>query len=390
MHAKPNPVCFVVLGLLLCACTADMDGGSADGADGGTSPGSADEVDGAPPAPGSLIASGVTGPIAPGGVVRIAPEAGTSFGAQGPQVLLFDEFEGTPGTNIPLDGAAVGAWTGKTDSRPPLYSNEIARSGTTSFLAFDANTSLQRQLKVGFPDDTEILVSYWVALPAGSRFPGNTTTTQQFSTDSSWKFAWLMDNGGYGSDGIYDQCLPSHVGNGNFYLGGNDGNLATGLGNSWWDWYEWVRISVWFRAASTNPSTNNGDGFLQTVSRNRAVGTMDLGNRPTFQGGTESFDSLNVPGWIRERGGASVRPHYDDIYVAVGPGAAARVEVGDQPVYTDCTNLAMAIVNSWTDDEIEVELLGNNDMPSFEGRYLFIHDADNQLVGSGRLISVAP
>jgi hypothetical protein len=200
-----------------------------------------------------------------------------------------------------------------------------------------------------------------------------------------------MDDNGYPDDGKYDMIMPSHVGNGNFALGGNDGTWFGGLGNSWFDWYEWIRITAWARAAATNPSVNNGDGFFQTLSQSHGPGGLDLSDRPTFPGGTtEKFNQLNVPGWYRERGGSTVRPHYDDLYLATGPGAAARVEIGNQSEYRNCTNLSMSLVRSWSASEIQVELRTNNDFDTLEGAWLFIHDADNNLVGSPRPITRAP
>ena len=105
-----------------------------------------------------------------------------------------------------------------------------------------------------------------------------------------------------------------------------------------------------------------------------------------YQGGTEQFDHLNVPGWIRTGGDEAVRPHYDDLYFAAGPGAAARVELGDAEDYASCTNLVMAVPLRWTDTELEVRLHGNRDMASFEGAWIHIHDADDRPVGAPRAI----
>ena len=71
-------------------------------------------------------------------------------------------------------------------------------------------------------------------------------------------------------------------------------------------------------------------------------------------------------------------------------GSAARVEIGDAASYDACTNLVLALPVSWSADVISVELQGNNDLTSFDGAYIYIHNADNLLVGSPLAITAAP
>lgn len=367
------------------AAPATRDGGE-DAASG--APDASGEDAGTPPDAGDAAAAdpradGVTGTLADGEVVTIAWDGEHGFGDLGPEVLVFDRFEGTPGNEIPLESPDVGLWSG-AGGNPALFSEETARSGSTAMLAYDGESGAMRQLRLRFEPRDELFLSFWVALPEGSRFPGRDHLPSGFSMDSSWKFTWVFDGSdGYGHDGRYDQCLPTHTGRGAFAIGGNDGNWSW-LSNDWFGWSTWTRITVRGRPGA-EPSVDDGEGFFQAVS---ALGhhRRELDDRPMYQGGTERFDRLNVPGWIRTGGDGAVRPHYDDVYFAAGPGAAARVELGDAEDYASCTNLVMAIPLRWTDTELEVRLHGNRDMETFEGAWIHVHDADDRAVGAPRAI----
>lgn len=383
LRANSSPL--VLLALLAAGCeeaapSAARDAASLDAAhidDAWLLP--EDAPSDAPP-PG-LVAEGVRGTIADGERVVIRATGTAHFGAVGPSVLLFDRFEGTPGAEIPLTSPDVGAWSMR-DHSPPLFSDDVAHSGTTSMLIYDAENSAMRQLGIAFDPATEFLLSYWVALPEGSHFPG-ADNAEGFSSNSSWKFTWLFDgpNGHSDREGAYDMCIPTHSGRGSFTLSGNDG-LWSWLDNAWFGWRQWVRITVRSRPGE-RPSVDAADAFFQTVSQTRGVELRDLSDRPMYQGGSEQFDHLNVPGWMdTSPSEPDVRPHYDDVYFAVGEGAAARVELGDSDDYAACRNLSMAVVETWSDTELRVRLHGNNDMRSFEGTWIHIHDADDQPVGA--------
>src|SRR5689334_12525798 len=59
----------------------------------------------------------VSGTVANGQPITID---GSSFGAGGPRIVVFDDFEGGPvGQNIANHPATVGAWDNMVDSSPP-------------------------------------------------------------------------------------------------------------------------------------------------------------------------------------------------------------------------------------------------------------------------------
>ena len=69
---------------------------------------------------------------------------------------------------------------------------------------------------------------------------------------------------------------------------------------------------------------------------------------------------------------------YDDIYVATGPNAAARVEIGDAPTYKGSRNLAISTPQTWNDNQIVFTLRAGPIM-DFSHAYLYVVDANNNV-----------
>lgn len=307
---------------------------------------------------------------------------GNGFGA-GPSINVYDDFEGdgVVGAKIPTTSAKVGEWglpiAGA--SLLPTFDN-IAHSGKLSARMYDQK---QKGFRQQFAGTTEIFISYWVLVPPGTPFPGGVAGS--FPNVSSWKFAWMYDQNYNGTDS--DICLPTHVGNGNMGLMGNDLNLITNLGNSWWDWGNWIRISVWLKADESNPLANGTIEF-QTVSTNKGLATRRSTTIPIFDAdytngdGTKQFRTFTIPGWISPLSSTATRILYDDIYVSLGKNSAARVEIGDKPNYADSTLLSIQTPSNWTDNTITIDVRKGG-FTSIEGAYLYVTDANGNVNSSG-------
>jgi hypothetical protein len=306
---------------------------------------------------------------------------GRQFGATGPHVALIDDFErGSAGE--PIDAAAVvGTWSA-TDSAPLIDS--AAHSGTRAILAYDAAAGKMRQLSLALDAPTsEIFISYWVRLGPASPFPGAVPGLGSFSTDSSWKFAWIMDGAeGFSADGKFDMALPSHTGKGAFALVGNDAD-AVWLGNDWWSWNGWMRLSTWIRSRDGLTATASS-GTFQALSSQKGLSQKDLGSRDVFaRAADRRFDRLTIPGWIRTGSDSALRPLYDDVYVAVGPGAPARVELGDAPTYSASHSLTILPSVTWTDTRVDVRVPDTLPALASEKLYLYVTDAHGVVSARG-------
>ncbi|WP_129645569.1 hypothetical protein [Peristeroidobacter agariperforans] len=234
-------------------------------------------------------------------------------------------------------------------------------------------------------DQTEVFYSFWVRIPDGGFFPGRDVTgPKMFSSDSSWKFTWLMDGSdAYNSDG-FDMCFPTHTGRGSFQVAGNDYNFLS-LGNDWWSWNSWMRVSVWVRGGSSLPTSSSSTGFFQTVSQEKGLDTKEFGVEKIFQGGgiSSKFSVINIPGWIRTGiTDSRIKPVHDDIYIATGKGAVARVEVADAATYAQAKTISILPVTSWSDGKI-VAKVPQAGVGSASTWYVYVTDAEGRMNSQG-------
>ena len=332
--------------------------------------------------PGEVLSTpsaiSVTGDLSPGGLVQVS---GSNFGSQGPTILLFDDFEGVDaGSPIPLESPTIGAWSNA--HHDPL-GFDLGRSGSRSFLGAGGKNLRQLQLKLG-EKHRDFFVSYWVRLAPGSYFPGRNwpdgRRLNHFSQDSSWKFSWLMEGDGASNPELYDLCLPTHTGGGGiFQTAGNSIQPTSrhiGKNPSWWNWNGWMRMSFTIR----DPSVFSADDHMATqiVSDSGFYFQQHSAVFDKISNANHNFDTFNVPGWLRWRDdeNTDVLPLYDDIYIAVGPGASARAELVDAPVYEQARQIEILLTESWSQNQINVRVPRAVDLSSGSTVwYLFVTDA---------------
>ena len=98
-------------------------------------------------------------------------------------------------------------------------------------------------------------------------------------------------------------------------------------------------------------------------------------NNPPSSG---RWDRFTVPGWYGNGDNTHNQMTYDDIYVATGPNAAARIEIGDAPTYKKSRNLAISTPQTWSDSQI-VFTLRAGPFTDFSHAYLYVVDANNNV-----------
>jgi len=169
---------------------------------------------------------------------------------------------------------------------------------------------------------------------------------------------------------------------------GNDTDRLFELGHDpdWWKWGQWHRFSAWIRADPGQPASAAGQNHFQILNNIDPMWIWE-NDRPPFAGGTPPYrwQQWNVPGWIRTRDDrGNVVTLYDDLYLAAGPNAAARVEIGNAPVYGDATRMAILEIDNWREDRIIVRI-AHADVDFNGGTWVFVTLADNTTRLSARL-----
>ncbi|MFK7989989.1 MAG: hypothetical protein AB8I08_28475 [Sandaracinaceae bacterium] len=308
------------------------------------------------------------------------------FGDLGPTQLMFADFEGGDvGAEITAANSGIGVDANGTAAR----FHDVARSGSHSANFFQGGFG--RQYSLHFDDTTEFFASFATQVPPGTDFPRGGGPNQGDYAGSSWKMAWLTRDGDFGQ--TTDIVLVSHTGNGCWRVAGNatTERLNLGCDPSWYRWNEWIRTTVWLRADSDAPDQGAGNNYFNALNTVDPMTVIENDWRtfsPNAQGtGPFHWNQINLMGWSElcpGNGGAcsnNVELLYDDVYMAWGPGAAARVELCDAESYVECTDAAIFTIDAWGRNEVEATVhMGAFD--DAKGLFVHIFNADNELVGT--------
>lgn len=315
---------------------------------------------------------GVTGIVSDGEGISIA---GSGFGSEGPNIILFDDFEkGKPGAQIATvpGTAAVGYWD--YTQLTVRYSSSYSHSGRNSLHSDWGSDSMAEGNRLAgkkLGSATELFFSWWQFVPVGAHVPG-----AGGPHGPNWKFFWLFGprfpESDYACVLITDTLPPGYADYVGFGLK-NDNNPPARFGLGWiypveFRKGEWKRFDQYFKWGTSN----NGHFGLWELKSTGYHQWADARNVTTGHEG-EIWEYLNFPGYGR---GDSNNAHtyYDDIYIAKGPGARARVEIGNKATYSKCTNLAILTPTAWTDKKITATVRKGS-FTTGSRAYLFVIDA---------------
>lgn len=300
---------------------------------------------------------------------------GSNFGA-GPKVVMFDNFEhGNKFSNLIQSQGNKNNWFSSVIPIKESDKNTAHRANDLEYLASFGKKKFGLLTSI-FPQSYQTaLVSFSVKVPEGTTFAG-ASIPKTFPTMSSWKFSWLMlgENGFYDAD-KFDVCLPQHPGGGNFTFIGNKGNL-TWLENasSWWEWDNYNHMTSYVKISETNPSTTPIKYSFQVI--NNLKQHFQSGDNAkymalSYQKTNFTFDRINIPGWWGNGDNTKFDGLYDNIYVAVGDNALARVMISDSPIFEKSKFAIPVMAKSWATNKI---VLDRDVLPN---RTLYMHVVDS-------------
>lgn len=214
------------------------------------------------------------------------------------------------------------------------------------------------------------LISYRTYVPDNYSFPG-TSLTQFANKDftgcgSSYKSAWVSYNGDNTTDG--DLVIWTHMSGGNIGFIGNGAQVQVKEKSDSYSIYA-TNLGL----LSTSDHSPRVLAYLK-VPEDFASGSKVTTewsfvstNSHTYHHGQRPMTSNKVPlnhryivllGWSDpDRNGfgnvATTQVLCGDIYVAQGPNARARIELGDAPNYEDCNWLFIAPPENWSENEVQ-------------------------------------
>jgi hypothetical protein len=323
--------------------------------------------------------SQVSGPVGFNQQITIT---GSGFGT-GPNVILFDDFAGgTPGQTH-NSAAVVGNWA---TTKGIVYSDPLLSNGQGMRVVGSPN---QLTSVVTFPETDDVYVSFTGYVPDGYKFP-SADYEQQFPDVSALKAAWVLyDSDAYSNSTKPDHVLIAYTGGGFYTVASNDSGGPSQYdtnGNIAWQWDTPVRWSYWM--AGNGTSAEGTDGFFQATNGTQRVDRSYKNYKPYFTDAhdVKAWNRINFVGYVRSAASFAEGHNFvlDDIYVATGPNAQARVEIGNADTYDACTKLAMVTIgaqgDNWSDDAITATIRqGKFTADELADAYLYVTTADGQV-----------
>jgi hypothetical protein len=145
---------------------------------------------------------------------------------------------------------------------------------------------------------------------------------------------------------------------------------------------KWHRNWIWLKA---DPNQTNTGTLEYWVLRDDGVYLSGWAYQANLVNSGGYWERLHVNAYGRKT--PNSHPTFDDVYVATGPNARARVEIGNQPTYNSSTNLAIATINSWNDGQI-IFTFRKGSFATGQQAYLFVFDGAGVVNSQGFAFTV--
>ena len=316
----------------------------------------------------------VTGVVYNGNSITIN---GIYFGNSGPNILIFDDFEGgSDGTRIMTGegSATVGQWD-KLGNGTINYTNSVSHSGLLAFQATSGTPDHPRGsicARACVSPTKEFFGCWWVYLPYEDEWPGVGA-----EGGVNWKQVWVYDHESMPADGN-DCVFVTRLGTQSGSTGFLTGNHIGGYGR----WGLDVNKGVWQRVMVYWVGSGNGRGvckvqYINYNGINTVTTWIDEKNITNMSNddGKHDYSIVDMGAYCHRTEGSDSHPTFDDFYFATGTNCRARVEIGDKECYEECTNLAITTPTLWQDDEIKTTVRAGSLEPC-QTYYIFVFNAD--------------
>ena len=314
--------------------------------------------------------SGVSGTLSHGSTVTVA---GSNFGSKPTAApVKYDDFQSVPqGSGIAATSTAGGAtWRNQTTDQqfPPIASNRRLRSGTP----FTVNmTSHWQQPQGGGGGVSNVYLvgqsfvklyfDAWMYYDAA----GQTSPTQNIKP---FRLHQLNAGSPNAYVNIYAPSTGGAAACGRDGVTRSDSDWAGGGVTSATFYNRWVHVQ-WIIDAGAGNNTSTGSCILYI---NGAL-VYNHTSVPTIGSGYYSWPELYVGNYIRTGDwSGETFTQWESLYI---DNSWARVEIGDNAIYNNCTHREIQVPNSWSNGSIGVRL-NRGSFASLNGLYLFVVNAN--------------
>ncbi|TVP52826.1 MAG: hypothetical protein EA349_15060 [Halomonadaceae bacterium] len=301
--------------------------------------------------------------------------SGKGFG-QGPQVALYDSFSKAANNNGELTlKPELGEWY--SHSNKGALTTGGHGTDSQAIVARDSQTSSSVSMVFGIEDENgvhglkhfqEVFFSF--DLKDEAAYPGSRADGDNHSLPSSsaTKDAWMMfghrgDNTSYSVENMgepsgHDLYIPAWTGGG-FIIAGNNTpvwprfNEGTLTHN--WAFGDWVTMMFHAKLDPEDPY-GKAEGFFSFMNKN----TYSMNTREGTLMTDQSDEGVPYPYWDRIKFNAWARASeipvkrlYDNIYVAMGDNANARVVIANAKDLNKATRMVHLLPTSWESGKIK-------------------------------------
>jgi len=325
--------------------------------------------------------SSVSGKIVDGQSIIIS---GSGFGNKTtptPLVFLKDNIEaGTPDSSV-----SASMWTNTPDSGgflSPKYTDADAHSGNQSikfrFLNSQYGCYMTYDAGSGFD---KLYYTAWIKI-----------VKNDAATKFQWKSIRLNDKNQYAvSCSIIEDnwwgSNPGIWGNNDiqsYYSSGTKSDVINSISSNAYLFNSWMRIEGYYQRASGNEV---GDGVVWHTRIGKSGIWGDATNVITHAAGDGSWRYILLGMYYSNLVGATNRDatfYYDDIYL---DKTLARVEIGNNKIFSDCNSREIQYPTSWSSTSITITLNRGNFDPC-QTYYLFVVDENGNNNSTGYPIKI--
>ena len=315
--------------------------------------------------------------------LEITAQGSLDFGNQGPDVRLYhDGVSKQPGDAISVGTPSVGAWgalsgSGYVATDHPNSGASIPTIGPRQTLQYYADDNAGVQGKEEF---TELFIA-WSTRDPRNIHPSRTNGIRNV------KEVWMMlggrgDNTGYcGAECGHDVFIPGLSGSKiSGKISGNQTrtNWWLNLKNTW-NIEGWNRQHFGAKLNLSDPYGSPEIAFYEQVSSRGYLLDEHTGSIMTDQSAANVtsavWDRIKFGGYYYLQSGDE--RVLDDIYIAIGPAANARVMLADSGVQADITKTSFCIPTDWSSANISCTIK-RGVLQASDNVWAYVYDQNNR------------
>lgn len=345
-----------------------------------------------------------------GGELIVSTDGTFNFGDLGPTMLyrqtLADEIAGNPlSTNVPVGRGTV---TPGNTGTPQIVSVPELPYGK----GIEIGSPAKRIYVIDTETHTEFYEHYYVYWPEEHQ---DNAVSDLLVATKGWQIKGIwhyLDSNGHSNGGKTDvfSGSPLWYTQGKYFTTGykiasNDQPLSTfdrtpsGMRdpNDITRWRSTPMLKqFWVKSGPIAGQPTDSDGMIRLTDT--SVGMIEfkdyegIGKWSSNTATEIGFDRFSLPGYVEGFDfDTNSELYFADIYQAVGPGAAARIEITDNGDYNASKQITILDIEDWTNNEVSATIRkGIFFQDSLAGKHVHLHDAENNHIYIGQLHDSVP